>query len=118
MVPALIGVGYSPTLSVTVGFLVCFGIGWGFFDANNMPILCQIVRPEFRATGYGVMNLVSTAMGAWVTTKVGALRDSGTPLPVIFGIAAGTAAISVALVLLIRVKPAPETALPAVPAEA
>jgi len=118
MVPALIGVGYSPTLSVTVGFLVCFGIGWGFFDANNMPILCQIVRPEFRATGYGVMNLVSTAMGAWVTTKVGALRDSGTPLPVIFGIAAGTAAISVALVLFIRVKPAPDTALPAVPAEA
>jgi len=49
---------------------------------------------------------------------VGALRDSGTPLPIIFGIAAGTAAISVALVLFIRVKPAPDTALPAVPAEA
>jgi len=118
MVPALVGIGYSPSLQVAIGFLICFGIGWGFFDANNMPILCQIVRPEYRATGYGLMNLVSTAMGAWVTTKMGALRDSGTPLPIIFGICAGTSAISVALVLLIRVKPAPDTALPAVPAEA
>jgi MFS family permease len=118
MVPALVGVGYSPTLSVAIGFLICFGIGWGFFDANNMPILCQIVRPELRATGYGIMNLVSTAMGAWVTSKVGALRDSGTPLPIIFGIGAGAAAISVALVLLIRIKPVPDTALSAVPAEA
>jgi MFS family permease len=118
MVPALVGVGYSPTLSVAIGFLICFGIGWGFFDANNMPILCQIVRPELRATGYGIMNLVSTAMGAWVTSKVGALRDSGTPLPIIFGIGAGAAAISVALVLLIRIKPVPDTTLSAVPAEA
>ena len=119
MVPALFGVGYASTLSpVAVGFLICFGIGWGIFDANNMPILCQIVRPELRATGYGIMNLVSTGTGAWVTVRMGVLRDRGTPLPVIFGICASAAAVSVALVLLIRVKPAPEIALPAVPAEA
>ena len=41
--------------------------GFGFFDANNMPILCQIVRPEYRATGYGIMNLVSIASGAGIT---------------------------------------------------
>jgi len=63
------------------------------------------------------MNLVSTGTGAWVTVKMGVLRDRGTPLPVIFGICAGAAAISVALVLLIRVKPVPVTAIPAVPAE-
>ena len=102
LVPALIGVGYAPTLTVAIVFLVLFGIGWGFFDANNMPILCQIARPEHRATGYGLMNLVSTGTGAWVTVKMGVLRDHGTPLPIIFGTCAVIAAVSIVLVLLIR----------------
>jgi MFS family permease len=102
LVPALLGVGYAPTLTVAIGFLILFGIGWGLFDTNNMPILCQLARPELRATGYGIMNLVSTGTGAWVTVKMGALRDAGTPLPAIFGVCALAAAISVALVLFIR----------------
>ena len=52
-------------LWVAVAFLVLFGLGWGFFDCNNMPILCQIVRPELRATGYGIMNLVSISCGGF-----------------------------------------------------
>ncbi|MBI3876979.1 MAG: MFS transporter [Verrucomicrobia bacterium] len=104
LVPALFGVGFAPTLAVAVGFLVLFGLGWGLFDTNNMPILCQIVRPEFRATGYGIMNMVSIGAGAWVTVKIGALRDAHTPLPVIFGLCALAAAVSVVLVLLIRPK--------------
>ena len=44
--------------------MILFGIGWGFFDCNNMPILCQIARPEHRATGYGFMNFVSISVGA------------------------------------------------------
>ena len=26
-----------------------FGIGYGMFDANNMPILCQIISAKYRA---------------------------------------------------------------------
>ena len=48
IIPALFGVGNAATLSIAVAFLVLFGIGWGFFDCNNMPILCQIARPELR----------------------------------------------------------------------
>lgn len=118
LVPALFGVGYAPTLPVAIAFLILFGIGWGLFDANNMPILCQIVRPEYRATGYGLMNLVSTGMGAWVTVKMGALRDHGAPLPLIFGVCAVAAAISIALVLLIRLKPATNVETPALAVEA
>jgi hypothetical protein len=44
--------------------MILFGLGWGFFDCNNMPILCQITRAEYRATGYGFMNLVSISIGA------------------------------------------------------
>ena len=39
--PALFGVGNAGTLSVAIGFLLLFGLGWGFFDCNNMPILCS-----------------------------------------------------------------------------
>jgi MFS family permease len=105
MIPALFGVGYAPTLSVAIVFLILFGLGWGFFDCNNMPILCQIVRPELRATGYGLMNFVSITAGGWFTTKVGALRDAGVAPALIFCACAAAAAASVALVLCIRTKP-------------
>src|SRR5439155_17356893 len=108
LVPALIGVGCAPTLAAAVVFLILFGIGWGFFDTNNMPILCQIVRPEYRATGYGIMNMVSISTGGWVTVRMGAMRDHGMPPSVIFSFCAVAAAVSVVLVLLIRPKPEAE----------
>jgi MFS family permease len=102
LVPAIFGVGSAGSLTVAVTFLVLFGLGWGFFDGNNMPILCQIVRPELRATGYGVMNLVSISCGGLADWGFGALRDRGVPLEVIFGLFASAAILSVILVLLIR----------------
>jgi MFS family permease len=102
LIPALFGVGCAPTLGVAIAFLVLFGIGWGFFDCNNMPILCQIARPELRATGYGLMNLVSITAGGWFTKKIGALRDAGFAPAFIFSLCAIAAAVSVAVVLLIR----------------
>jgi dipeptide/tripeptide permease len=100
--PALFGVGNAATLAAAVGFLILFGLGWGFFDCNNMPILCQIVRPELRATGYGFMNLVSISCGGFADWGFGALRDAGVPLNLIFGVFAAVALLSVAIVLLIR----------------
>jgi len=100
--PALFGVGNAATLAAAIGFLILFGIGWGFFDCNNMPILCQIVRPELRATGYGFMNLVSISCGGFADWGFGMLQDRGVPLNVIFGVFAGIALVSVAIVLSIR----------------
>jgi hypothetical protein len=88
-----------------VAFLILFGLGWGFFDCNNMPILSQIVRPRLRATGYGIMNFVSTSFGGLGDWGFGALRDRRVPLDVIFGGFAGLALLSVGLVLLIRPRP-------------
>lgn len=105
IVIAMLGVGYSPRtgmLGVAVGFLVLFGLGWGFFDTNNMPILCQITRPHLRATGYGIMNLVSISCGGLADLGFGVLRDAQVPLITIFGIFAGVALFSIVLVLSIR----------------
>ena len=109
LIPALFGVGYAKSLGIAIGFLILFGIGWGFFDCNNMPILCQIVRPELRATGYGLMNLVSITAGGWFTKKVGALRDAGVAPAVLFSVCAAAAACSVVLILLVRTKEAQQT---------
>ena len=100
--PSLFGVGNASTLGAAIGFLILFGLGWGFFDCNNMPILCQIVRPQLRATGYGIMNFVSIGCGGFADWGFGALRDRHVPLNVIFGVFAGTALLSIFIVLLIR----------------
>jgi MFS family permease len=108
LIPSLFGVGNSATLTGAILFLILFGLGWGFFDCNNMPILSQIVRPELRATGYGLMNLVSISCGGLADWGFGLLRDRHVPLNIIFGTFASAALLSVVLVLLI--KPRPERA--------
>ena len=105
--PALFSVGNAGTLTIAVIGLIIFGFGWGLFDCNNMPILCQIARPEWRATGYGIMNLVSISFGGFGDVAFGALRDRHVPLNLIFGAFAGIALLSIFIVLLI--KPASST---------
>jgi MFS family permease len=105
IVPALFGVGNSPgvnSLSLAIASLILFGIGWGFFDGNNMPILSQIVRPQLRATGYGFMNLVSISCGGLADVGFGVMRDRGVALNLIFGAFASVCVVSVVLVLLIK----------------
>jgi len=105
IVIAMFGVGYSPQtglLWVAIAFLILFGLGWGFFDTNNMPILCQIAQPHLRATGYGIMNFVSISCGGMADWWFGILRDWNTPLMAIFGVFASFAVISILLVLMIQ----------------
>ena len=105
IVPALLGVGIvvgTKSLLLAVLFLMLFGLGWGLFDTNNMPILAQIVRPDQRAAGYGLMNLASISCGGVADVAFGWLRDQAVPLPLIFGGFAALAALSAWLVLCIR----------------
>jgi MFS transporter, Spinster family, sphingosine-1-phosphate transporter len=104
-VPALIGLGNVGSMNSAIACMLLFGLGFGFFDANNMPILCQIVRPENRATGYGIMNLVGVAAGAGITVLMGALRDRGISLGVVFSICAAAALLGGLLILLVRPRP-------------
>jgi len=116
MTVAMMGVGYSPQtglLAIAVAFLIVFGLGWGLFDSNNMPILCQIARPHLRATGYGIMNMVSISCGGLADWGFGILRDMRIPLMGIFGIFAAVALGSVLLVLAIRPRFTDRTPAPA-----
>ena len=108
IVPAMFGVGNAPALNsfgLAIASLILFGVGWGFFDCNNMPILSQIVRPHMRATGYGLMNFVSMMCGGLADWSFGRMRDMQIPLNVIFGVFAMICVFSLVLVLLIRPRP-------------
>lgn len=108
IVPALLGVGIvigTRSLPLAILFLMLFGLGWGFFDTNNMPILAQIVPPEQRAAGYGLMNFASISCGGLADVGFGWLRDRAVPLPLVFGGFAALAGLSVWMMLRIRPRP-------------
>ena len=77
MIPALVLIGLGGGLAAAVAAGVLFGIGYGMFDTNNMPILCQFVPGRLRATAYGFMNTVGVAMGAVCTQVLGRMQDGG-----------------------------------------
>jgi ACS family D-galactonate transporter-like MFS transporter len=76
-VPALTLLGLGTSLFPILGGGVLFGVGFGMFDANNMPILCQFVGPRHRAAGYGLMNMAGISVGAVVTGLLGKSADAG-----------------------------------------
>lgn len=77
MVPALVLIGLGHGLAAAVAAGLIFGIGYGMFDTNNMPILCQFVPSRLRATAYGFLNTVGVAMGYVCTLVLGRMQDSG-----------------------------------------
>ena len=76
-IPALALLGFGHSFIAVVGAGLLFGVGYGIFDANNMPILCQFISAKYRATAYGVMNMVGVFAGAAVTQVLGAWTDGG-----------------------------------------
>ncbi|WP_300812461.1 MFS transporter [uncultured Bacteroides sp.] len=76
-IPSLLLLGYGHSIAAVVGAGLLFGIGYGMFDANNMPILCQFVPARQRATAYGIMNMVGVFAGAFITSLLGRWGDGG-----------------------------------------
>jgi len=76
-IPALVLLGYGHSFPTILSGAICFGLGFGMFDVNNMPILCQFVSSRYRATGYGLMNMVGIASGAFITNYLGKSIDAG-----------------------------------------
>ena len=76
-IPALVLLGFGHSFVAVVGAGLLFGVGYGIFDANNMPILCQFVPTRLRATAYGIMNMTGVFAGAAVTQLLGKWTDGG-----------------------------------------
>ena len=76
-IPALFLLGFGTEGWHLIGAAICFGLGYGMFDANNMPILCQIVSEKQRGTAYGLMNMCGVFAGALITNILGKSTDQG-----------------------------------------
>ena len=100
MIPALVLIGLGSGMVAAVGAGVCFGVGYGMFDTNNMPILCQFVSSKHRATAYGLMNMTGVFAGAIITKTLGKWAENGN---LGLGFALMAVVITVALALQIFV---------------
>lgn len=97
-IPALLLLGLGSSLIAVVGAGLLFGVGYGMFDANNMPILCQFISAKYRATAYGIMNMTGVFAGALVTQVLGRWTDGGN-LGMGFALLGGVVALALALQL-------------------
>lgn len=76
-IPSLLLLGFGHSFVAVIGAGLLFGVGYGIFDANNMPILCQFVSTKHRGTAYGIMNMTGVFAGAAVTELLGKWTDGG-----------------------------------------
>jgi MFS family permease len=108
MIPALLLLGYSNSIIVVFAAASMFGFGFGMFDTNNMPILCQFVPSSSRATAYGLLNTAGIFAGAVITDYLGKSTDAGN-LNRDFAALAGIVVVVIVLQLLF-LKPKEATA--------
>ncbi|GBF82354.1 MFS transporter [Aphanothece sacrum] len=83
--------------------MIAYGIGRGFSDTSTMPILCQIVNPKYRATGFGILNGCSSFVGGVMIYVGGLLRDQGVNLGQVFQFSA--LGLTIAGVVLLAIRP-------------
>ncbi len=74
-IPALLLMAYGQSVLVCILAALCGGFGFGLFDTNNMPIVCQFVSPGNRATAYGLMNMLGVFSGAFATSVLGKFSE-------------------------------------------
>lgn len=97
MVPALLLLGFGHSYVTVVGGGFLFGFGLGFFDTNNMPILCQFFPSRYRSTAYGLMNMSGVIAGGYITQALGKSQDTNN-----LGSDFATMAVAIGIVVLIQ----------------
>jgi sugar phosphate permease len=97
--PFLLLAASTNFLPLAVACLVIFGLGRGAFDANQMPLLRELVDERYSATGYGFLNLIGTTAGGVMIYAGGALLDAHVDLARIFQ-AAGICLFAAGILLL------------------
>jgi MFS family permease len=103
-IPALLLIGNANSVVSIMAAAICFGFGFGIFDSNNMPIICQFVRVDQRATAYGFLNTVGICSGALITDYLGRSTDAGNLAGEFSKLALVVAAVLVVQLIFLRPK--------------
>ena len=64
----------APTFGVVAAGIAAFSFLRGIGQANDHPTLCEVVPPQFRSTGIGLMNACATASGGCGVLLAGFLK--------------------------------------------
>ncbi len=99
----VLALSLTHVFAVAIVGVVVYGVTRTFTDANMMPILCLIADPRYRATGYGMLNLLACIIGGVGIYAGGALRDAKVDLSSMFLFVFFV--ICVCAALLFRLKP-------------
>jgi MFS family permease len=100
--PAVLLIANSPLLAFALGGLVLYGFARNFSDANQMPILCFVVDPRYRATSWGISTFISCMVGAAGIYAGGLLRDAQIDISRVFQFASLNLLVSAALIYSLR----------------
>jgi len=100
--PGVLIAALTTLLPVAIAGLMLYGLARVFTDSNMMPILCLVCDPRYRATGYGVLNLFSCAIGGLAIYAGGALRDAQVNVSNLFLWSAVSLLVCAGLVFLVK----------------
>jgi predicted MFS family arabinose efflux permease len=102
--PFLFLMASTGVFGIAIASLIFFGLARGIHDSNLMPIMCQVVDKHYRATGYGILNFVSTIIGGIMIYVGGALKDANINLSLVYKISAVGLLIATWVLLLVKPK--------------
>jgi len=91
--PCLLFTAYSGLLVIAIVGLVLYRLFSVFTDSNMMPVLCEIIDPRYRATAYGLLNLMGTTAASLGVFVAGVVRDFHVDLALVFVVIAGLTAL-------------------------
>lgn len=102
--PSIFIASYTSILPVAIICFILYAFTRTFSDANMMPILCMVADPQYRATGYGVLNLFSCIIGGFGLYAGGALRDAQINLSSLYQFAGLILLVCAALLFALKPK--------------
>jgi MFS family permease len=100
--PCVFIAGYTSGLVIAIALFMVYAFTKMFVDSNLMPVLCMLIDTRYRATGYGVLNMLATIVGGTGVVVAGALRDSQVNLGIMYRFAAVCMVVCVVLFLTIK----------------
>lgn len=102
--PFLFLMASTTVMTIAIIAMMVFGLARGFNDANLMPILRQVADARYIATGYGVLNFLSTIVGGMMVYVGGALKDADVSLSIVYQFAAVILLIATWCLFAVKVK--------------
>lgn len=73
--PMLVLFGFGPTVTSVFAAAAVFGLLRGLFEANAFASLFDVIRPEYRSSSVGFLNVLAGLVGSLAPIVLGALSD-------------------------------------------